>query len=399
LIASTASGGGGFRAPPPLALYVHIPWCLRKCPYCDFNSHALPEALPESRYLDALLRDLEQDAAAVDPARPLLSVFVGGGTPSLFSGTAIARLLRGIGDRVELRPDAEITLEANPGAADAGRFAAYRDAGVNRLSIGAQSLSADHLKGLGRVHGPQEVGSAVAQARQAGIGNLNLDLMYGLPGQDLEQARRDLDEALALEPEHLSYYQLTLEPNTAFHNAPPPLPEDDLVADMQVQGGEMLADAGYRQYEISAYARPGYRCRHNSNYWEFGDYLGIGAGAHAKLTDLCAQRVERCWKLRQPRGYLDAEQVEDRVGGRRTLEAGDLVLEFAMNALRLTAGFERRLFEQRTGLPFALVAPVVAGATADGLLDRQARSIRTTDLGRRFLNDLLQRFSPGLSGG
>jgi oxygen-independent coproporphyrinogen-3 oxidase len=218
--------------------------------------------------------------------------------------------------------------------------------------------------------------------------------MYGLPGQTLAQARRDLEEALALEPEHLSYYQLTLEPNTAFYQAPPPLPEEDLAADMQLQGVELLADAGYRQYEVSAYARPGYDCRHNRNYWEFGDYLGIGAGAHAKITDLSAQRVERSWKLRQPRAYLDPENAGRLVGGYRTLGSADLVLEFAMNALRLNDGFERGLFEERTGLPFALVAPAVEGAVADGLLERDARAIRATGLGRRFLNDLLQRFSP-----
>jgi len=380
---------------PPLALYVHIPWCLRKCPYCDFNSHGLRGDLPEAEYVDVLLADLEQDVAALAEPSPLISVFVGGGTPSLLSGAALARLLAGVRSRIGLAPDAEITLEANPGAAEAGRFAAYREAGVNRLSLGAQSLSSRHLVRLGRIHGPREVSAAVAAARSAGFENLNLDLMYALPEQALDQASADLEAAIALAPEHLSYYQLTLEPNTAFHAAPPPLPDDDLAAEMHEQGLELLAAAGYRQYEVSAHARPGWRCRHNLNYWELGDYLGIGAGAHGKLTSTPGGpgRVRRYAKRRQPTAYLDPGNRGRLFTGERRLDEGDLVLEFAMNALRLTEGFSVELFEARTGLSYERILPLVRSAQADGLLAQEGRRIRPSDHGRRFLNDLIVRFS------
>jgi len=383
---------GGERAGPPLALYLHVPWCLRKCPYCDFHSRELRASIPEGPYVDALLQDLELDLARLDGTRPLISVFIGGGTPSLLSGAAVARLLEGIRALADPGPEAEITLEANPGMADARRFAAYREAGVNRLSIGAQSFSADHLARLGRIHGPAEVNAAVAAARSAGFANLNLDLMYGLPGQTGAQARADLEGALALEPEHLSYYQLTLGPGTAYWSSPPPLPDDDLAADMQLRGAELLAGAGYAHYEVSAYARPGRSCRHNLNYWTFGDYLGIGAAAHGKLTRALPRRVERYAKRRLPGAYLDPARRGRLTASRRYLSDSDLVLEFAMNALRLRDGFDRALFEQRTGLPFERIAGVVEQARDDGLLEPTGELIRPTELGWRFLNDLIVRF-------
>lgn len=378
---------------PPLALYVHIPWCVRKCPYCDFNSHAPRGEVPEAAYVERLLQDLEQENASLPAPRPLTSVFIGGGTPSLFSGQSIARLLDGIRGLIDLDPFAEVTLEGNPGTADARHFAAYRKAGVNRLSIGAQSLSASHLERLGRIHGPADVRLAVNLARQAGFTNVNLDLMYGLPRQTLAQASRDLAETLSLQPEHLSYYQLTLEPNTAFHRAPPALPEQDLIADMHQQGAQMLAAAGFAQYEISAYARTGRRCQHNLNYWQFGDYLGIGAGAHGKLTDQAGYRVERRWKLRHPAAYLNAGNPGQLIAGRRYLCASDLILEHAMNALRLPEGFEPAQFERHTGLPFERIASVVDEACTAGLLFREADRIGPTELGQRFLNNLLQFFN------
>jgi oxygen-independent coproporphyrinogen-3 oxidase len=342
--------------------------------------------------VDRLLLDLDGELTRAPAAEPLASVFFGGGTPSLFSGASISRLLDGIRRRASVPGDAEITLEANPGAADAGRFAAYREAGVNRLSIGIQSLSAESLRRLGRIHGPEEAREAYRCAREAGFENINLDLMHGLPGQDLEGARIDLEQALEMEPEHLSYYQLTLEPNTAFHAQPPPLPDDDEVADMHLQGVELLASAGFFQYEVSAYARPGHRCRHNLNYWTFGDYLGIGAGAHGKRTE-AAGSVERRAKLRHPSAYLASANREQLVSSRVRLRREDLALEFAMNALRLTDGFTPGLFERRTGLPFARLEVRIAAAEADALLERSDGSIRPTDLGRRFLNDLIGRFS------
>lgn len=393
---ATLDESGGRAATPPLALYVHVPWCLRKCPYCDFNSHALRGELPEADYVDVLLADLGQDVAGLRAPGPLISVFIGGGTPSLLSGGAVSRLLAGVRAGIGLAPDAEVTLEANPGAAEVRRFAAYREAGVNRLSIGAQSLSPWHLERLGRIHGPGEVSAAVAAARAAGFDNLNLDLMYALPGQSLGEARRDLEAAIALDPEHLSYYQLTLEPNTAFHADPPPLPDEDLAAEMQEQGLRLLAAAGYAHYEVSAYARPQRRCRHNLNYWEFGDYLGIGAGAHGKLTSPPAGpgRVRRTAKLRHPAAYLDPVNRGRLVSSQRTLGEDDLVLEFAMNALRLGEGFHPDLFEARTGLGAARLWPILERARADGLLAPEGERIRPSTRGGWFLNDLIARFAP-----
>ncbi len=388
------SDAEGLAALPPLALYIHIPWCLSKCPYCDFNSHPLHGDIPETAYVERLLWDLEQETTDLASPRPLTSVFIGGGTPSLFSGAAIARLLRGVRDLIELPVDAEITLEANPGTTNATRFAAYRQAGVNRLSIGAQSLSAQHLERIGRIHGPEHVRSAVDQARWAGFENLNLDLMYGLPEQSLAQAYRDLEETLALEPEHIAYYQLSMEPDTAFYRAPPPVPYEDLIADMQLQGTAMLTARGFEPYEVSAYAPARHRCRHNLNYWRFGDYSGIGAGAHGKLTFPARQRIERRWKLRDSVAYLDPANRDRLVSGKQALSEADLILEFAMNALRLPEGFDAPLFEHRTGLPFDRVTDRVGKACSAGLLIfEQGHRVRPTELGRRFLNDLLQYFT------
>jgi putative oxygen-independent coproporphyrinogen III oxidase len=385
---------GTCPAAADLALYIHLPWCVRKCPYCDFNSHARPGGPPEAEYVAALLRDLAQDLTGPAAGRALVSIFIGGGTPSLFSGGAIARLLDGVRALAGLAPDAEITLEANPGTADAAYFAAYRAAGVNRLSIGVQSLDAEKLVSLGRIHGPDQARAAPQLARAAGFDNLNLDLMYALPGQTLGEAASDLEAAIALGPEHLSYYQLTLEPNTPFHRSPPPLPDDDLAADMHDQGLERLAAADFSQYEVSAYARPGRRCRHNLTYWTFGDYLGIGAGAHAKLTDPATGAVERTAKLRHPDAYLAATRDGSFLGSRRTLGADDLILEFALFALRLNQGFDQALFEGRTGLPFARLAGPIEAARRRGLLALDRGHVRPTALGRRFLNDLIQHFGP-----
>ncbi len=376
--------------PPPLALYVHLPWCVHKCPYCDFNSHRLAAALPERAYVDALLADLDAQVAAPAAARPLVSVFLGGGTPSLFSGAALRRLLDGIRTRCDLVPGAEITLEANPGAGDAGHFRAYRQAGVNRLSIGVQSLSAPQLRALGRIHDPSQARAAVAAARAAGFENINLDMMFGLPGQDLAAARADLDALMALNPEHLSYYQLTLEPNTAFAHAPPSLPDDDILDAMQEHGVERLAAAGFRRYEVSAYARPGRRCRHNLNYWRFGDYLGIGAGAHGKLTNVDAGVVERRANRLSPAAYLAAPEMPS---SHRRLGDDDLVLEFALNALRLLGGVEVALFTARTGLRADRLASARARLTAAGLLQPRPARLAATPLGQRFLNDVVAAFA------
>ncbi len=379
-------------APPSPGLYVHVPWCLRKCPYCDFNSHARPERLPEAAYVAALLADLDADLRDQPEDRPVGSIFIGGGTPSLFSGAALARLLDGVRERLALTPSCEITLEANPGAVDSGHFAAYREAGVNRLSIGIQSLSAPLLRALGRVHDPEQAREAVGIARRAGFANINLDLMYALPGQDLPAAAADLKAVLDLAPEHCSYYQLTLEPNTAFAAAPPALPDADLAADIHDQGLALLAAAGFEHYEVSAHARPGRRCRHNLGYWTFGDYLGIGAGAHAKRTDPRSGQVRRSAKQRQPDRYLASAASAERIQTRRLLGDDDLTLEFALNALRLTDGVPLALFTARTGLPASRITPAADAARADGLLEPDPSRLRPTALGRRFLNDLVQYF-------
>lgn len=380
----------GARLPPPLGLYVHIPWCVRRCPYCDFNSHHAMEVLPERRYVAALLADLELEPAAFD-ARPVQTVFIGGGTPSLFSVGAIADLLEGVARRIPLAEDAEITLEANPDTAEAGKFAGFRAAGVNRLSIGIQSFHDRHLAALGRIHDRREALAAVEMARTAGFANFNLDLMFGLPGQSAEEAAADVRAAIALEPAQISYYQLTLEPGTPFAKHPPALPEDGQLWGIQHTGQALLAEAGYRQYEVSAYARDGFQCRHNRNYWEFGDYLGIGAGAHGKLTQADGV-IQRRWKLRQPAAYLEKAGTAQALAGSETVAEAQQPLEFLMNALRLREGFAEKLFCERTALPLAALQPQLDACRADGLLLREHGRIRCTERGWQFLDTVLGRF-------
>jgi putative oxygen-independent coproporphyrinogen III oxidase len=383
---------------PPLSLYVHLPWCVSKCPYCDFNSHAAPvTGIPESPYLAALLGDLEF-AAREAGGREIVSVFFGGGTPSLFSAAAVAAVLARTRELLPVAGDVEVTLEANPGTVEHGAFAAYRDAGVNRVSLGAQSFDDRCLAALGRIHASDEIVAAVAELRAAGIDNFNLDLMYGLPQQAPDGARRDVERALDLEPAHISHYNLTLEPGTVFERRPPQLPGEDSVHQMQSSCQELLAAAGYRQYEISAYARPARRCRHNLNYWEFGDYLGIGAGAHGKLTDARGGRVIRTERVRQPRRYMAALRPEDRIVLQRTVVKDDLVFEFCLNALRLVEGFDEPAFEARTGRSWGGVT-AVAAACERGLLERiEAGRWAATARGRLFLNDLQAMFLPDAPG-
>jgi oxygen-independent coproporphyrinogen-3 oxidase len=378
-----------FTAPPPLTLYIHLPWCVRKCPYCDFNSHETRAAVPEQAYVDALIADLEQDLPLVW-GRTVEAIFIGGGTPSLFSPASIDRLLGAVRARVPLKPGAEITLEANPGTVDQERFRGFREAGVNRLSLGIQSFQAGLLEAIGRIHDERQALAAVRAAQAAGFDNLNLDLMFGLPGQDIEAALADLHSAVALQPAHLSWYELTLEPNTWFHRHPPARADEDTLWDMQQAGAALLREGGYGRYEVSAWARPGRECRHNLNYWRFGDYLGIGAGAHAKLTDAARQTVTRYAKTRHPRAYLDTAQRPERLASATPLTAPEVVLEFAMNALRLDAGFTVGGFRAATGLPIGAAAGALGESIERGLLEQDRDVIRCTARGRRYLDGLLQ---------
>lgn len=377
--------------PPPLSLYVHLPWCVRKCPYCDFNSHAAPDRIPQSQYVDALLEDLESDLDAAQ-GRRLTSIFFGGGTPSLFSPGEIARFLKGVRQRIDFEPDVEITLEANPGAIEHGSFIGYRDAGVNRVSLGAQSFDDRRLDALGRIHRAGDVARAVDELATAGIANFNLDLMYGLPAQTVDEAIADVETALALQPAHISQYQLTLEPGTVFYHRPPPLPDADETWRMQLECQARLACAGFQQYEVSAYAPTARQCAHNLNYWRFGDYLGVGAGAHGKLT--CAEGVVRTVRVRQPREYLRCGRAE-RVAQRYVVDRAELPFEYMLNALRLVEGFEQRAFEGRTGLSIRAIQSQLGSAERRGLLEVIGpEHWRPTDLGRRFLNDLQALFLP-----
>jgi len=376
----------------PLALYVHFPWCVKKCPYCDFNSHGLRGEIPEREYVDALIRDLDFELSLTPDSRPLTSIFFGGGTPSLFSAGAIGRVLEETARRLAFAPDIEITLEANPGTADAANFRGYRAAGVTRLSIGVQSFDAGQLKALGRIHGPDEARRAYDLARAAGFDNVNLDLMYALPHQTAAQAQADLRAACELAPEHLSYYQLTLEPNTEFHARPPPLPDSEAAWDMQEQGQALLATHGYGQYEVSAYARAGRRCRHNLNYWEFGDYLGIGAGAHGKRTR--DGRITRRARHKHPRTWLEAAGRPAALQEDKAIAASDLPFEFAMNSLRLNDGFCVANFERRTRQPAASLEPPLAQAAARGLIERDGERVRASARGRALLNQLTALFLP-----
>ena len=371
-----------------MAVYVHLPWCMRKCPYCDFNSHAAPGTIPESAYVTALLADLEADLDLA-AGRAVSSIFLGGGTPSLFGAEAIHALISGIAARLPLAADAEVTMEANPGTVEHGRFSGYADAGVNRVSLGAQSFDPAALAALGRIHGPEEIPAAVAEIRSAGIGNFNLDLMYGLPGQEPAGALADLRAALALAPAHLSHYQLTLEPGTAFYHRPPRLPGEEQAFEMQLACQHELAAAGFAQYEVSAYARPGRQCRHNLNYWHFGDYLGIGAGAHGKAT--VAGAVIRTEKARSPRAYLDGG---GRAGQRRQVPARELPFEYMLNALRLREGFTLAHFTAATGLDASAVQPALRRLSGRGLIGEQGGNWCPTELGFRFLNELHAEFLP-----
>jgi len=383
---------------PPLSLYVHFPWCVRKCPYCDFNSYTLQGELAAEPYVARLARDLEAQAGEVS-GRPVVSVFFGGGTPSLFSPEAIARVLGAARRHLTLAADAEVTLEANPGAIERGAFAEYRGAGVTRVSLGAQSFAPEALAALGRIHSPDETRRAAGELHDAGLGNFNLDLMYGLPGQDRAAALRDVEEALALVPAHLSHYQLTLEPGTVFAARPPQLPDEDEAAAQLEDCAATLAAAGFGRYEVSAWARPGRQCRHNLNYWSFGDYLGVGAGAHGKLTLPKRGEIVRTVQPREPRRYLAASP-----GAlvRTTVPAEQLPFEFMLNALRLTAGFSMDDFVTRTGLAGSRIAAALERFLARGLIERTSDGYRPTELGLRFLNDLLTDFlpeSPEISGG
>jgi oxygen-independent coproporphyrinogen-3 oxidase len=377
-------------ALPPLSLYVHFPWCVAKCPYCDFNSHALRDELPESQYIEALERDLAFQSAQAG-ARRILSVFLGGGTPSLFSAEAIARVLGTARRLLNIADDAEVTLEANPGTVERGRFAEYRAAGINRVSLGGQSFDAQQLKALGRIHSPMETQRAAAELHAAGLGNFNIDLMYALPGQDAAGALSDIEQALALVPAHLSHYQLTIEAGTALAANPPALPSDDGAAQMLEACQRRLCDAHFARYEVSAYARAGFECRHNLNYWRFGDYLGVGAGAHGKISRGSNEGIMRSVQWREPRRYMSAAPQPQ---SRSNVAARDLPFEFMLNALRLVEGFEIESFEERTGLPWHVVANEIAGLVRRGLIDTNGTRCRPTAHGLAFLNDALLPFLP-----
>jgi putative oxygen-independent coproporphyrinogen III oxidase len=383
-------------ALPPLSLYVHFPWCVRKCPYCDFNSHALHGALPEADYVAALLRDVTLQSHAIQ-GRALQSIFLGGGTPSLFSPAALARLLDAVRQQLALAADVEVTLEANPGTIERGRFADYRSAGITRVSLGAQSFDSAQLQRLGRIHTGADTERAVAELHAAGLSNFNLDLMYGLPQQTPTAALADIERALALQPAHISHYQLTLEPGTVFAGRPPAgMPDTDCSADMQLACQQRLADAGYPQYEVSAYAPASARCRHNLNYWQFGDYLGIGAGAHGKCSRLEQGRllIERSVQPREPRRYLASLAAARPQLTTQAVPGAELPFEFLLNALRLNAGFEQCEFEQRTGLAFALVADGLGRAQRRGLMRSCGTRWSASAQGLNFLNDLLADFLP-----
>jgi putative oxygen-independent coproporphyrinogen III oxidase len=375
---------------PPLALYAHFPWCVQKCPYCDFNSHTLKEELPEQRYIEALLRDLDAQLPDVE-VQPLTSVFMGGGTPSLFSPAAIGRLLEHARAQLGFADGIEITLEANPGTIERGKFAEYRAAGVTRVSLGAQSFDARQLKLLGRIHSADETRRAAEELHAAGLPNFNLDLMYALPGQTPGEAQADLAAAMALQPAHLSQYHLTIEPGTLFAAAPPTQPADDIVDEMLDRCLQTLTEAGFEQYEVSGYARAGSRCAHNLNYWEFGDYLGIGAGAHGKLSFASRGFAVRTQQTREPRRYLAADP---RSLVRKTIPVKDLPFEFAMNGFRLVEGFDDELFEARTGLPNAVLGGALESLVTRGLVERGEKRWRATPKGFRFLNDILVELLP-----
>ena len=378
---------------PPLSLYVHLPWCVRKCPYCDFNSYTMGDDAPRERYLDALLADLDVESQRAN-GRELVSIFLGGGTPSIFSPQQIGRLLDGVGERFTLNSAIEVTMEANPGTVECGDPVGYRQAGINRLSIGAQSFSSEALEALGRIHSVDDIDRAIGEAREAGFDNINLDVMYGLPGQSVAAAMFDLERAAALEPQHLSWYHLTLEPNTVFHARPPAgMPDQEKSAEIQDQGQALLADLAYEQYEVSAYARDRNRCKHNLNYWSFGDYLAVGAGAHGKISDDAG--IWRYVKPANPKQYLETLEGGGRVAELREVAPPDRLFEFMLNVLRLNEGFTERQFTARTGLPAEALLERLEIPSRKGLIEHSAGDFwQVTPLGRRFLNDLQADFLP-----
>ncbi len=389
-VALAKPGSIRLEALPPLSLYVHMPWCVRKCPYCDFNSHEKKGDLPEGAYCAALVADLE-NALPWIWGRRVYSIFFGGGTPSLFAASSIDRLLSELRSRITIAADAEITLEANPGTFEAGKFRDFRACGINRLSIGIQSFNDAHLKSLGRIHSADEARQAISIA-QANFENINLDLMYGLPSQTAEEATADIEEAIRWGTSHLSAYQLTLEPNTVFYSHPPPLPEHDAAASMQENAESLLAAAGFEHYETSAFARPGLRCRHNVNYWQFGDYLGLGAGAHGKIS--FPDRVQRHARAKQPREYMAMAPEGKSIVEHKTVAASELPFEFMLNALRLVEGFPIALFRERTGMEITSLEAALAKGESLGLLERDWQRLRPTAKGQRFLNELLELFLP-----
>jgi len=374
----------------PLSLYIHLPWCVEKCPYCDFNSHKLSAEFNEQDYITGLLKDLEQDLPKIW-GRTVESIFIGGGTPSLFSGTAIDELLSGIRARLMLRADPEVTIESNPGTADAENYLSYKQAGVNRISIGVQSFNDQQLTTLGRIHDSSQAIDAFKIARTAGFERINLDLMFALPGQTVTEAMDDLDKAIALNPEHISWYQLTIEPNTGFNSFPPAkLPDDDLIWQIQQAGFIKLQQAGYNQYEISAWSKAGEQCQHNLNYWQFGDYLGIGAGAHGKITDLATEKIIRTRRRKQPQHWLRNNQ--DTLAESSPIAIHELALEFMINAMRLNEGVMLNIFTERTGLTLATVIEQLREARQQGLMDNRSDILKPTDKGLNYLNDLLAIF-------
>ena len=376
--------------PIPLSLYIHIPWCVKKCPYCDFNSHEARQDIPEERYLKALIKDLESELPNIW-GRSIESIFIGGGTPSLFSATAINQLLASLRERLPIRPNTEITMEANPGTFEQQRFSAYREAGINRLSIGIQSFNNKHLKRLGRIHDSNEATNAIGIAKKAGFDNHNLDLMFGLPKQSIAEALHDLQSAIDSKPSHISWYQLTIEENTLFHHSPPKTPNNEIIWQMHQQGQSLLENAGFMQYEVSAYAQKNKRCVHNINYWEFGDYLGIGAGAHGKLT-IPEGKVTRHTKYRHPEKYMESTLTQDIRSSEKRLTKEDLIFEFMLNVTRLKEGFSKELFEARTLLPISNIEPTLIELTEEGLMEKNNNFYITSPKGWLFVNDIVNRF-------
>jgi putative oxygen-independent coproporphyrinogen III oxidase len=381
-----------FHENPPLSLYIHLPWCVKKCPYCDFNSHEFsPTGFEEDDYIEALIRDLDSELPRIW-GRTINTVFIGGGTPSLFSPDALDKLFSAIRARLNIHPAIEITLEANPGTAEAEKFRGFREVGINRLSLGVQSFNDEHLKALGRIHDAEQAHHAIELAKEAGFENFNIDVMFGLPGQTINDALSDLEKAVAHSPTHLSWYQLTIEPNTVFNSKPPTLPNDDDIWSMQEQGQLFLEKSGFKQYEISAYAKDKHPALHNLNYWQFGDYLGIGAGAHGKITNVADRKIERFTRHKIPKRYIDLAGTDAVITETRALTRDELPLEFVMNALRLTEGVPTQLFSNRTGLPLRIAEKELLLAEEQGLIEWQHNELKPTSKGVRYLNELLELF-------